>query len=291
MRKIEKLIYKNERGNQVEFSTRSIYHTNEVTGLNDIRNTIYSYNSMGQDGDSFISSRIEAREIEIVGDINERNKDKMIEYRRKLTKILNPQLKATLIYEYGDFTRVIDCRVDNAPIFNRKKLFENFTVQLICLDPFWRDINETRDDIATWTGNLEFGELELSDDGLELGYREPSVIVNVTNNGDVKAGIRVLFRATGSVTNPEVLNIDTGEFIRINTTLEAGDELTLTTYYGKKQVSLKRSGIVSDAYRYLDIESTYIQLNLGDNLFRYTAESNADNLEVSIYHDNRYLGV
>lgn len=292
MAKIEKLIYTNERGESVEFSHASTYHTNEVSGLNDIRNAIYSYNSMGQDGDTYLGNRIESREIEIVGNIKERSKDTIIQRRRWLSHVLNPQLKATLTYQYGDFIRIIDCRVDNAPIFKKNTIFQGFTIQLLCLDPFWKDQTESREDIATWIGNLEFDGLEITEAGLELGYREPSLIVNVYNGGDVRTGMRIVFRAIGTVTNPELLNVDTGEFIKFNNlTLLSGDVLTVSTYYGKKEITIASNGVVSDGFRYLDVDSTYIQLALGDNLFRYDAESNQENLEVSIYHNNKYLGV
>lgn len=43
-KKIEKLIYTNERGESITFSHASIFHTNEVSGLSDVRNEIYSIN-------------------------------------------------------------------------------------------------------------------------------------------------------------------------------------------------------------------------------------------------------
>lgn len=56
MRTQEKLIYTNERGESIEFSPASSYHVNfkDVTGLSDVRNAIYSTNSMGQDGDTYL---------------------------------------------------------------------------------------------------------------------------------------------------------------------------------------------------------------------------------------------
>ena len=277
-RKIEILTYTNERGESVSFSHASIYHVNmnDVSGLSDVRNAIYSINSMGQDGDTYLGNRIESREIEIVGSIKERNKDQMQEYRRRLNRVLNPQYAATLTYQYGDFVRVIDCKVDNAPVFTRKAIFQDFT-------------SKTRDDIATWIGGLEF-PVEIVP-GWEIGYRQPSLIVNVYNDGDVQAGIRVEFRAIGVVKNPALLNVDTQEFIKLNYTMEAGDTLTVSTGYGEKEVTLKHGGIVTDAFRYLDVDSSYLQLSVGDNLFRYSAEENLENLEVSIYHDDLYLGV
>lgn len=265
----------------------------ELTGLSDVRNAIYSTNSMGQDGDTYLGYRIESRDIDIVGYIKERDKQAAQNLRRKLNRILNPQYEATLTYVFGDFRRVIGCKIDDAPIFKRKPIFEQFTVSLSCLNPFWREETETREDIATWIGGFEFpvpDGLELYD-GWEIGYRQPSLIVNVYNSGDVKSGIRIEFRAIGAVTNPVLLNVDTREFIKLNISLVAGDVLTVSTGYGEKAVKLNRGGTITDAFRYLDVDSSYLQIAVGDNLFRYSADANAENLEVSIYHNNLYLGV
>jgi hypothetical protein len=295
MKITERLTYTNERGESIVFSPASLYHVNmkDVTGLSDVNNAIYSTNSMGQDGDTYLGNRIESREIEIVGVIRERDKETIQTLRRRMNRILNPQYEATLTYELGSFKRVIGCKIDNAPIFKRKAIFEEFTVQLICLNPFWREQAETREDVATWIGGFEFpvpDGLELFE-GWEIGYRQPSLIVNVYNSGDVKSGIRIEFWALGACTNPQLLNVNTQEFIKMNLALEAGDVVTVSTGYGEKAVTLKSSGIETDAFRYLDADSSYLQLSAGDNLFRYSADMNTENLEVSIYHNNFYLGV
>ena len=61
----EKLTYTNERGESVVFSPASSYHVNfkDVSGLSDVQNAIYSTNSMGQDGDTYLGYRIESRDI------------------------------------------------------------------------------------------------------------------------------------------------------------------------------------------------------------------------------------
>lgn len=301
--KMETLTFVNERGESVSFSPASLYHVNfkDVSGLSDIRNAIYSINSMGQDGDTYLGNRIESRDIEIVGAIKARDKETTQRLRRNLNHILNPQYNATLVYEYGDFKRVIGCKVDNAPVFVRKPIFETFTIQLLCLNPFWREETETREDIAAWIGSFEFpilaeddqpGGLELPIEGTwEIGYRQPSLIVNVINAGDVKAGIRIDFRALGVLVNPSLLNVNTGEFIKLNINMVAGDVLSVSTGYGEKAVTLRRNGVETDAFRYLDVDSSYLQLAVGDNIFRYAADVNMESLEVSIYHNNFYLGV
>ncbi len=291
MKNIERLIYTNEKGESVEFSHTSVFHLDEVSGLSDVRNTIYSVNSMGQDGDTYLGSRIESREIEIVVSIKERKKELAAEQRRRLVHVLNPHFGATLTYEFGSFKRVINCNVDNAPVFAQKELFSQAAIQLTCLNPFWRKENETREDIAAWVGAFEFPEEIEADKGWEIGYRQPSVIVNVFNEGDAKTGIRAEFKALGAVEDPEILNVDTKEFIKFHLQMQAGDVLTVSTGYGQKDVYLKRGGITSNAFRYIDPDSTYLQLSVGDNLIRYAAKEHLENLEVSIYHDDLYLGV
>ena len=61
----EKLTYTNERGESIVFSPASSYHVNfkDVSGLSDVQNAIYSTNSMGQDGDTYLGYRIESRDI------------------------------------------------------------------------------------------------------------------------------------------------------------------------------------------------------------------------------------
>lgn len=101
-----------------------------------MRNEIYSINSMGQDGDTYLGNRIQSREIEIVGSIRERDKDRMRDYRRQMNRVLNPQYSATLTYECGDFRRVIDCKIDNAPAFTRKAIFRTSQYSFFALIRF-----------------------------------------------------------------------------------------------------------------------------------------------------------
>lgn len=294
---IEKLTYVNDLGEQIVFSQNSTYHVNfqDITGLSDIRNTIFSVSGMGQDGDLFLGSRIDAREIDITGVIRERKKDVVQVLRRTLTHVLNPKNTARLVYECGEIKRVINCVTENAPVFKRQPIFEQFSINLVCLNPFWSETTDIREDIALWRGSFEFpepGGLELQDEvGWEIGYREPSLIVNVSNLGDVPSGMKIVFYALGVVENPSLLNVKTGEFIKFNLSMDPGDVLSITTGYGEKTVTLLRNHIESNAFRSLDVDSTYIQLASGDNLFRYDADSDLKNLEIAIYHKNLYMGV
>lgn len=306
----ETIIYINERGDRLLFSTTSVYHVNikDVVGLSDVRNQVYSINSMGQHGDTYLGNRIESREIEIVGRIKERDKERAKRLRRQMNNILNPEFSAILVYEFGDFRRIIDCVVVNAPAFTMPPILEEFTIQLNCPFPFWREDTEGRFDVATWIGGFEFPIDRPPDDlpqGLEIpqdpndpttpiweiGWREPALIVNVYNEGDVRASMRIEFRALGTLLNPSLLNVATGEFIKINIRMNPGDVITIRTGYGEKGVMLRRQGETIDAFRFLDPDSTFLQLDVGDNIFRYDADENMESLDIAIHHNNFFLGV
>ena len=292
----EKLTYTNERGESIELSTESVYHCNvskDVDGIAGVTNVVYSTNSMGQHGDTYVGQRIEARDIDIVGHINTRDKQQAYELRRQLLKVFNPELRGTLTYELGGFKRVINCRLHGEPKLPRKEVLIEFTIPLDCLNPFWREEDEQKEDIASWVAAWEF-PCEIEQDNQQsmiFGYRAESVIVDCYNEGDVSTGMRIRFTALGTITNPILLNVDTNEFIKLNVTMQTGDVIEVNTKYGSKGATLIRDGQKTDYFRYVDVDSTFMQLAIGDNNFRYDAESGVNSMEVSIFYNKEYLGV
>ena len=294
----EKLTYTNGRGESIELSTKSLYHVNvsvDVTGISDIQNEIYGTSSMGQHGETKTGMHIEPREIKATGSINAKSKDYAYTLRRRALKTLNPELDGILTYEYGDFKRQIACTVSDTPEFYRKQgtPLVCFDLCFRCSSPFWQEEDEIREDIASWVGAWEFPyDIDQDDDtSMIWGYREESIIVDAYNSGDVSTGMRIRFSALGTVVNPILLNVGTQEYIQINATMQTGDAIEINTEYGSKGATLTRNGEVTDYYRYIDVDSTFMQLAIGDNIFRYDAESGVNSMEVSIYYNAKYLGV
>ena len=238
----EKLTYINSRGERLELGVDSVYHCNiskDVEGISGVTSVIYSTNSMGQHGDTYVGQRIEARDIDVVGHINTRDKAQALELRRRMLKIFNPELSATLVYEYGGFKRVIDCRAYGEPKILKKEVLYEFDLQIECLNPFWREEEETKEDIASWVAAWHFPCVIEKDSTKSMiyGYRAESVIVDCYNEGDVSTGMRIRFTALGTVSNPILLNVDTEEFIQINATMKTGDVIEINTKYGSQPVT------------------------------------------------------
>lgn len=289
----EKVIYENDRGQRVEIAYSFPYFYVDLEGKDGLDATIHKTKSPFQDGYSVEGESLEDRPLRLLGSIKGSSKDEIVRYRTKLLQVFNPKIKGTLQYEYGDVKKRIRVQVEKAPSFNKKNRsfkYHDFLVDLIAPNPYWQDLVETKAEITLWRGSFEF-PLELVEEGIELGYREPSLIVNVLNKGDVAAGMRIKFKALATVVNPSLFNVNTREFFEVNRTMEAGEIITVTTHFQNKRVELNKNGVFSNAFNWIDFQSTFLQLDPGDNLFRYDADEGLDNLEVSIYFNPQYLGV
>ena len=101
----------------------------------------------------------------------------------------------------------------------------------------------------------------------------------------------MVFRALGALSNPSLFNVNTREYMKLNFDMQGGDVITIDTNYGNKSITLQRNGQETNIYRYMDVDSTFLQLDIGDNIFRYDADSGLSNLEVTVYYAQKYLGV
>lgn len=296
MKKQEILTYTNERNESIVFGVGSMYHVNvskDVTGISDLQNTIYSTSSMGQHGDTYVGNRIEPRDVDIDGKIKDKDKDTQLRLRRDALKILNPELSGTLYYSYGDFVRKIGAKVNGSPIFTHKDLSQEFSISFKCLDPFWVEEQERRTEVASWIADWIFPTVIWRDDptSMMFGHRGSSLIVDVYNGGHVRTGMTIVFKALGELTGPQLFNVNTREFIKVNFAMVANDVITIDTSYGNKSITLTRGGASTNIYRYMDADSTFMELDVGDNLFRYDADDGLSDLEVTVSFAQKYLGV
>ena len=289
----EKVIFENDKGQRIEIGYSFPYFFQGLSGQDGVEANITKVSGAGQDGSTITNVVLADRDLRLQGAIKGSSKDEIAKYRAKLLKVFNPKSKGWLQYEYGNLKRRIRCQIEIGPVFSKKNnsyKFQEFLVDFICPNPYWQDVNVVKSEIAIWRGALEF-PLELTENGIEIGFREPSLIVNVFNSGDVTCGMKIQFKALATVVNPSLFNVNTREYFKINRTMEAGEIITVTTHFQNKKVELNKNGVISNAFNWIDLNSTFMQLEPSDNLLRYDADDGIDNLEVSIWHTPQYLGV
>ena len=281
------LTYTNAGGESITLKQSRPYFLTKIDGTGNVRQSVNTFKAPDQDGAFYISSTLDMRNIILEGTIIANTVDEAYERRQRLLQVFSPKLRGTLYYRQ----RQISCVVEEAgfSVSSRQRI-PNFFISLLCPSPFFEALDEIREELASWIPLFEF-ELEIPASGMEFGQRQPSQIITVENMGDVTCGCEIVFRALGSVTNPELLNMDTGEYIRLLTTMSSGDELRVYTHFsGKRVVEISGSTFIY-AFSLLDTGSAFFQLAKGINTLRYDASDNIDLLEVSIYFRPQFLGV
>ena len=292
---VERLYFQNGNGWVTEFSVYSDFHVNvarDVDGLNDVSMKVNTTTTIGQDGETFVSSTIEAREVHLTGHLRATGLERQVQLRRRLNHALGAREKGELIYVCGSLRRRIACYAETAPNYTPGRL-PQFQITLRCPSPFWQDEEQEEVQIVEWEGGMAFDEadgLQLTD-GWEVGRRTGELIVSVENAGDVPCGMTILFEAEGTVINPQLMNVETLEFVKINTEMANGDRIEITTAYGQKNAVLIRSGERTNIFRLLDQDTTFLQMAVGENLFACDADESVANLTARIQYNRQYLGV
>ena len=189
----------------------------------------------------------------------------------------------------------ISANLEGAPTFHTEREHENVLwldalLQFTANDPYIYESAAQSVEVATWIGAFEF-PIEIPEEGIEMGYRSESLIANIFNGGQESTGMLIRFRALGTVVNPSLINVNTYEEFKLNFTMQGGDLIEVSTYRGRKTITLIRNNVRSNIFGSRKLLSKFLQLEVGDNLFRYDAEESIDNLEVQIQFTPRLLGV
>ncbi|KAI3350153.1 phage tail family protein [Clostridium botulinum] len=251
----------------------------------------FTSNGIGQNGEYHTGANLQSRAVTVSGYISS-SVDDLQKIKRELIQIINPLHEFKIIKDgymiKGYPTSTI--RFSHNQVESYAGL-HSFIIDFYCPIPFWNEENDTKATISYWKGNFKFPLVITKDKGTAMGYKSPSLIVNVYNPGDVETGMKIEFKANGYLSSPSLFNVNTREYIKISKDMVGGEKIVVNTNYGQKKIQSTVDGEIIDILNYLDLSSTFLQLNTGDNLFRYDADSNLNNLQVSIYYNPKYLGV
>ena len=279
--------YINANGERLTLREARPFFLTRAEGLGRTRQTISTFKAPEQDGAFFIASTLDMRNITLEGTLVGRDLEEAYAQRARFLRVLYPKSQGTLLCRGK---RVV-CVVEEAGfITSSRERAPAFFISLLCPSPFFEALNEIREELAAWMPAFCFA-LEIPSVGIEMGVRQPSQIMTLDNAGDVACGCRIVFRALGAVRDPDIPDMTTGQFLRINKTMEPGEEIHVhTSFAGKRVLSVDEQG-ETNAFSFLDTGSTFLQLAPGRNTLRYGAAANMDLLEVSVYHRPQYLGV
>ena len=261
-----------------------------------IKGTHHSYKYVNQVGESITNTSLEPRPVTIEGWIVAESESHMTTLKRKLNSFVNPQEPIDLFYSDYTIQFVPDETVKySINAAENNEIFCKFQISGTCPNPLFADISETSSVFVTTEAAFHFPltfSTSLSDGGVVFGKRTASLIATAVNEGTTSVGMRIVFKASGSVKNPKLINVDTQEEFLIDKTLVANEEIEINTNIGEKSIKGRIGNAnFTNYFMYKDIDSTWLQLDVGNNLFRYAADSGIDNLEVFVYFNNKHLEV
>lgn len=263
----------------------------ESVDFGTVEATHKTYKGINQIGETLQGTSIGTREVSIVGWIIGEDDAYLEKIRREFNSFVNPLQGIKILYK--DY--LIDMIADSSIKYSTSEEENNevmckFMIQGTCVNPMFYDKEQNKISIANIEKKFMF-PLILKPEGIQLGIRQPSLFTTIINKGNIETGFELVFKALGTVVNPSLTNVVTQEYLKINKTMVAGEEIRINSNDGEKTIYGYLNGVKSNYYRYKDYGSTWLRLAIGENIFRYNAEENISSLEVTISFSNKYFEV
>lgn len=261
-----------------------------------IRGTHHSYRYVNQIGESVSNTSLGTRPVTIEGWVVAHDEAQMDSRKNILNTFVNPQEEIELFYKDYVIKFLPDESVRYSIAYGENNdVFCKFRIEGTCHNPMFSDTSETSKTFVATIPMFHFPLVmtkDLPERGVVFGRRMESLIVSATNRGSVDIGMRIVFKANGTVVNPSLVNVNTQEALFINKAMVAGEEIQINTNIGERSVR-GRIGTADfvNYYMYRSFDSAWLKLYVGDNLFRYDAISGIENLDVFVYFSNRFLEV
>lgn len=280
------LIAENKYGQQLELTHNRAYEIVEITGIDPPDSTINTTHNADYDGSAYNSSYMNNRVITITMAINspaEANRINLYHYFKS-------KFPVRLYYKNGVRDVYIDGYVQNMPIsyFAQKQVAQ---ITILCPKPHFNGGDVNIQPFSSVTPMFEF-PFSIPEEGAPFSELELNLEKVIFNNGDIETGALITIRALGALTTPKIYNVDTGEHMIFDVSMESGDRIEIDTIKGEKSmVFYPASGSPVNIIGKLQQGSTWLQLAPGDNVFTVAADVNPENMEVIFSITDQYEGV
>jgi predicted phage tail component-like protein len=279
------LTVENTKGEQMNLTQNPDYTIINIDGLHPPDAIINTMERAGHDGSLFNSAKVDNRQIILDIAIN---KNACVN-RNNLYRFFQSARPVRLIYNNELRGVYIDGYVQNAPIafFEQKQTIQ---ITIICPDPFWHSTVNVEGMTDGMEALFEF-PFSIPEGGIPFSEYYGGNAAHIWNPGTVESGIIMEIRATGAATNPRIYHQNTDTFFRVNTTLQSGDVLTIDTRPDHKKIHRVRSGATTNLIASRDLNSTWLIMDPGENVYILSAASGVGNLTCQISSVTNIEGV
>lgn len=277
----------NTKGQILQLSqNESLYQITNIEGLTPPNANIFTTPIVNTDGENFKSSKLEMRNLVITIKINgevEKNRIALYQFFRtsKLCKVYYSN-DSRDVYIEGY------CESFEGELFSQS---QEMQISIVCPNPYLKDIETIVHDFSKMVAMFTL-PFSIDEQGVVLSDLQSQKITTVVNTGEIATGLLITMNALkDGIENPTIYNVETGEYLRIETTLNESDTLIINTNKGKKSVIKIVNGEKINLINFVSGSSTWLQLESGYHDFTYDADSFDYELKVLFEYNVQYEGV
>lgn len=273
------MVYTNSQGESLTFSRETGLWITDFDLLTGLEIDVGTSQSINQVGVTVESQLVGAKTSTIKGFIQ----GDSTATKRRMLSVIRPMDNATITVN-GEYQ--IDVVVASTPLLERERSFAQWEFSVTAPYPFWRKAAATVTPMSGLVGMFRF-PWNITQT-YTFGKRLESFFTNVTNGGQVATYFDLVMDAESTVVNPVILNVGTGDFLKLNKTLEMGERVTISIKPDSLSAESSEEG---DIEGLIDIESTLFSIPPGDTILKYDADSGREALNLSIRFTDKFAGV
>lgn len=279
----------NSRGKKISLTgNEPNWQVVSIIGLNPPRAQINTNTVAGMDGAKFNSSKLQTRNIVITLKLNGE-----VEANRILLYNYFPTKDAVTFFYQNDHRDVyIEGWIESVEcnFFSKAEVMQ---ISILCPQPYFKALDEIVTDISKITPLFKFPFSINVGNPVVISSLDASLVTDIVNDSTGETGLIIEITFFDSVSEVEVRNTETGEYIALQHAFVADDIVRIDTNKGQKGVTLLRGGATSSLFTAILPGSSFVQLRPGDNFFSYTADNGSADTDINIVfrHHTVYRGV
>lgn len=281
------LIFKNSRGQEIDFTKIADTQILSVSGLEPTTAEISEETNPVKDGVTF-GNVLKGKRNVIINIAQYGINVKKI--RRNIYNILSGKENGQLRYIDDELDvstsaiieNIVPTHWTNAP---------TLSISILSESAFFESTISKKSRVVSLEGKLSF-PLELTQQGQEFGVLTTDNNLQLINNGQEKAPCHIRLSFKGTVQNPVITNLTTGDYFSLQRTFSSGQVVDIYSEVGgKRAIMTEINGSKVDLFEFVSISSTWLFLGIGDNYFTVSALSGMDNITMDLDFKELFYGV
>lgn len=279
------VIIENEDGDQIDLMQTKDMMCVHIDGATSATATLNETENANIDGSTINSKRIDSRPINLTVRLFNNPGD----CRTKLYYYapIKKEVKLTLVNDVRSVYIKGNVKTIEADPFTNK---EQMVITILCSEPYFKEINAIIEEFSNIVKMLHF-VLAIDQFGVPFGEIIEEMEAEVLNVGEFDSGLEFDIKALGKVVNPKIIDIETGEYLRINYTMKYGERLLIGTINKNKYVKSVYNHIETNLISNFDLTSSWLIASIGANRYTYDADEGADKIEATVAFQNKFIGI